>query len=336
MRRVALLLAIVATGVTAAMATPADSLASQDFIRPRWLREGDTVALVSPAGKLPKKIDTARIRERIEGWGLHVRFGRYCACREEPYFAARDSLRAADLQRMIDDPSIRAIIACRGGYGSVRLLPMVDLEPLRRDPKWIVGFSDITTLHLVLRRMGIESIHGPMPTGFRFEEDEEDSSESLREALFGQISRIDVAPHPLNCPGEARGRLAGGNLTVICAANGTPEALRCDGPTVLFIEEIGEFAYRIDRMMQSLERCGVLRQLRAVVVGHFTKTIGCEKFGVESAESILDAYLRPLGIPVVYGFPAGHDEPNRALYLGREVTVRVDEAGASLDFSPAN
>lgn len=122
----------------------------------------------------------------------------------------------------------------------------------------------------------------------------------------------------------------------IAAANGTPEALRCDGPTVLFIEEIGEFAYRIDRMMQSLERCGVLRQLRAVVVGHFTKTIGCEKFGVESAESILDAYLRPLGIPVVYGFPAGHDEPNRALYLGREVTVRVDEAGASLDFSPAN
>lgn len=334
MRRLILLSALLAL-LRVEAATP-DSPATQDFIRPRRLRKGDTVALVSPAGKLPKKIDTARIRERIEGWGLHVRFGQYCANREEPYFAARDSLRAADLQQMINDPSIRAVFACRGGYGSVRLLPLLDLEPLRRDPKWIVGFSDVTTLHLVLRRMGIESIHGPMPVGFRFEEDEEDSSESLREALFGETCRIEVGPHPLNCPGEARGRLAGGNLTVICAANGTPEALRCDGPTVLFIEEIGEFAYRIDRMMQSLERCGVLRQLRAVVVGHFTKTIGCEKFGVESAESILDAYLRPLGIPVVYGFPAGHDEPNRALYLGREVSVRVDESGASVDFSPAN
>ena len=311
----------------------ADSL---DFIRPRYLQPGDTVGIVSPAGKLPKKIDTAKIRERIEGWGLHVRFGSCCAHRGEPYFAAPDSLRAVDLQQMIDDRSIRAVIACRGGYGSVRLLPMVDLEPLRRDPKWIIGFSDITTLHLVLRRMGIESIHGPMPAGFLFgEEAKEDSSESLRRALFGETLRIETAPHPLNCPGEARGRLAGGNLTVICAANGTPEALQTDEPTVLFIEEIGEFAYRIDRMMQSLERCGILRNVQAVIVGHFTKTLGCEKFGVEDAESILDPYLRPLEIPVVYGFPAGHDEPNEALYLGRTVSVRVDASGASIDFSPA-
>ena len=323
--------------LTALFRAEARETDSTGFIRPRYLQPGDTVGLVSPAGKLPRKIDTAKIRKRIEGWDLHVRFGTFAAQREVPYFAANDAERADDLQRMIDDPSIRAIIACRGGYGSVRLLPLTDLSPLREDPKWIVGFSDITTLHLVLRRMGIESIHGPMPSGFRFDTatEEEDSSESLRKALFGETLRIEVGPHPLNCPGEARGRLAGGNLTVICAANGTPEALQTDSPTVLFIEEIGEFAYRIDRMMQSLARCGVLRNVQAVIVGHFTKTIGCDKFGVADAEAIVDPYLRPLGIPVVYGFPAGHDEPNWAIYLGREVTVRVDNAGATIDFYPA-
>ncbi len=307
---------------------------SLPFIRPPYLQAGDTVGIVAPAGKLPEKVDTAQIRHRFEEWGLHVRFGTCLNPDKKAYFAAPDSVRAAELQGMIDDPAVKAVIACRGGYGSVRLLPHLRLEALREHPKWIVGFSDITTLHLALRRLGIESIHGPMPGGFRFREDEEDSSESLREALFGEIRRIEVDPHPRNCYGEARGRLAGGNLTVICAANGTPEALRCDTPTILFIEEIGEFAYRIDRMMQSLERCGVLCNLQAVIVGHFTKTLGCDRFGVEEPESILESYLRPLGIPVVFGFPAGHDEPNLALYLGREITVCVDQTGARIDFEP--
>lgn len=314
---------------------------SPDFIRPPYLRTGDTVGLVSPAGKLHKKIDTARIRERIEAWGLHVRFGAFCANREEPYFAGTDRQRADDLQRMIDDPSVKAVIACRGGYGSVRLLPLVDLAGLRENPKWIVGFSDITTLHLVLRRMGIESIHGPMPSGFRIDEkerepDERDiSAESLRQALFGEIRRIEAEPHPLNCPGTARGRLAGGNLTVLCAANGTPEALDAATPTILFIEEIGEFAYRIDRMMQSLERNGTLRKVRAVLVGHLSKTIGCDKFGVPDAEAVIAPYVRDLGIPVIFGVAAGHEDPNLALYMGREVEVRVDGTGACIDFCPA-
>ena len=314
-------------------ARTADSL---DFIRPPYLQRGDTVGLVSPAGKLPEKIDTAKIRQRFEAWGLHPKFGAFCANRQEAYFAATDEQRAEDLQRMIDDPSVKAIIACRGGYGSVRLLPHVDFTPLRKDPKWVVGFSDITMLHLVLRRLGIESIHGSMPSGFRFKEDEEDdSAESLRKALFGETLRIEVGPHPLNCFGTASGRLAGGNLTVVATANGTPEALRTDTPTVLLIEEIGEFVYRIDRIMQSLERSGVLRNLRAVLIGHFTEIPGCRKFGVPDAETVVAEYLRSLGIPVVFGFPAGHDEPNLALYLGREIRVTVDETGASVDFRTA-
>lgn len=361
-------------------AQPTDST---DFICPPRLHEGDTVALIAPAGKLSERVDTARIRQRFAEWGLHVRFGTCLNPDKRAYFAAPDSVRARELQQAIDDPAVKAVIACRGGYGSVRLLGRLRLEALREHPKWIVGFSDITTLHLALRRLGIESIHGPMPGGFRFEEEgktggprkagpagttpagrsrttgtpnagpdsggrcserlaagrnpegperEGDSSESLRQALFGELRCIEAEPHPLNRPGEACGRLAGGNLTVICAANGTPEALQTQTPTILFLEEIGESAYRIDRMMQSLERCGVLRNLRGVVVGHFTRTTGCDRFGVEEPEALLDAYLRPLGIPVAYGFPAGHEEPNQALYLGREVRLKVGEEGVRLDF----
>lgn len=377
------LLPVLLSALLPAAAQPTDST---DFIRPPWLREGDTVAIVAPAGKLSERVDTARIRQRFGEWGLQVRFGTCQNPDKKAYFAAPDSVRAEELQRAIDDPSVKAVIACRGGYGSVRLLPRLRLEALRRHPKWIVGFSDITTLHLALRRLGIESIHGPMPGGFCFEEEgktgvarkavpaktassdrsrvtaepkagrslscrtterpargqgvggphaaepEGDSSESLREALFGEVHSIAAEPHPLNSPGEAHGRLAGGNLTVICAANGTPEALQADTPTILLIEEIGESAYRIDRMMQSLARCGVLERLRGVVVGHFTRTAGCERFGVEEPEALLDAYLRPLGIPVAYGFPVGHEEPNQALYLGREVRLEVGAEGARLDF----
>lgn len=380
--------AAVSAAIPEAIPAPVQPTDSADFIRPPWLHEGDTVALVTPAGKLSERVDTARIRQRFAEWGLYVRFGTCFNPDKKAYFAAPDSVRAEELQRAIDDPAVKAVIACRGGYGSVRLLERLRLEALRDHPKWIVGFSDITTLHLALRRLGIESIHGPMPGGFRFEEEgktgarkagaagtipagrsrataepkdkqagsrvatglpargrgtgkphaeepEGDSSESLRQALFGELRSIEAEPHPLNRPGEACGRLAGGNLTVICAANGTPEALQVQTPTILFLEEIGESAYRIDRMMQSLERCGVLRNLRGVVVGHFTRTAGCDRFGVEEPEALLDTYLRPLGIPVAYGFPAGHEEPNQALYLGGEVRLQVGAKEARLDFDDA-
>ncbi len=304
---------------------------STRFVRPPYLREGDTVGIVSPAGRLPLKADTAKVRERFEAWGLHVKFGAHYADQEQPYFAGTDAQRAEDLQRMVDDPSVKAVIAYRGGYGSVRLLPMLRLEKLQEHPKWIVGFSDITLLHLVLRRLGVESIHGAMPGSFVFDE-EDPSAESLRRALFGQTDSIAVPPHPLNCPGTASGRLAGGNLMQLCSALGTPEELEVDTPTVLFIEEIGEFVYRIDRMMQSLQRSGKLRNLKAVLVGHFSEMMGLKRFGVEDPYEVLDPYLRPLGIPVVYGFPAGHAAPNRSVYLGREVTVQVDETGVRLLF----
>ncbi|SEA37220.1 muramoyltetrapeptide carboxypeptidase [Alistipes timonensis JC136] len=309
---------------------------STGFLRPPYLHRGDTVGIVSPAGKLPLKTDTAKIRQRFESWGLHVKFGPHCADREQPYFAGTDEERAADLQAMIDDESVKAVIACRGGYGSVRLLPLVDLARLHERPKWVVGFSDITMLHLALRKLRIESIHGPMPAGFDFDGKEDPSAESLRQALFGETVCIEVEPHPLNQPGTASGHLSGGNLTVIRSADGTPEELTAEEPTVLLIEEVGEFVYRIDRLMQSLTRSGRLGSLKAILVGHFSDMVGMKKFGVADAYAIISSYTRPLGIPVVFGFPAGHAEPNLAVYLGRRVTVSVDDEGARVEFVPQN
>lgn len=301
-------------------------------VRPRYLQIGDTVGLVAPAGRLASWTDTARIRDRFASWGLYVKFSAHCCDDSEPYFSAPDAERAADLQEMLDDPSIRAVIACRGGYGSVRLLPWLHLEGLRGDPKWVVGFSDITTLHLALSHIGVESIHGTMPGSFRFHE-EDFSAESLRRALFGLTRRLDVPPHALNAAGRGCGRLVGGNLTVLCAACGTPEGLDFEEPTILFIEEVGEHAYRIDRMLQQLLRSGVLYNVQAVIVGDFTRTTGAEQFGVEDVCEVVASNLRMLGIPLLFGLPAGHDKLNAALYLGREVVVSVDEAGGHVIFA---
>lgn len=178
--------------------------ARTQFIRPPYLRPGDTVGIVTPARKLSEKADTAKVRERFESWGLKVKFGPHTADREQPYFAGTDAQRAADLQAMIDDPGVKAVVSFQGGYGSVRLLPLIDLSRLREHPKWVVGFSDVTMLHLALGRLGVESLHATMPGKFRFGSEETAdaivSDEALRSALLGLRQRIDTGPHPLNCP----------------------------------------------------------------------------------------------------------------------------------------
>ena len=162
------------------------------------------MGIVSPAGKLPLNTDTAKIRERFASWGLHVKFGVHCADREQPYFAGTDEERAADLQAMIDDPSVKAVIACRGGYGSVRLLPLADLARLREEPKWVVGFSDITMLHLALRKLRIESIHGPMPSGFRFDGEEDPRPNRCGRRCSAKRSASRSNPIPSTSPERPR------------------------------------------------------------------------------------------------------------------------------------
>lgn len=315
----------------------AHAASAQQFLRPPHLQRGDTVGIIAPARKLVAEPDTALVRARFESWGLHVKFGAHLTDRTQPYFAGTDVQRSADLQAMIDDRNIKAIICYQGGYGSVRLLPLVDFSPLRTHPKWLVGFSDITTLHLAFTHLGIESLHATMPGVFLFDKKETAagrvSDESLRRALFGEWSRIDLAPHPLNRQGVARGRLTGGNLTVFCAALATPETPDPDdAPTILFIEDVGEQLYRVDRMLQQLERSGWFKNCTAILVGHFSKMTGQQHFGIYDVDDLVGTYVRELGIPVVFGVEAGHEDPNMALFMGREITVRVDDDGACIEF----
>lgn len=313
---------------------PGFGLAKAPTIRPPYLHPGDTVGIVAPAGKLRQGADTAEVRRRIEAWGLKVRFGEHLLAGDSTdYLAGDDTLRAGDLQQMIDDPQVRAVIAFKGGYGSVRLLDLVDLRPLRRDPKWIVGFSDITMLHMALRELGVESLHATMPTCFAADSTCTDASaDSLRSALMGTFRRIELPPHPLDQPGTACGTIAGGNLTLVCSAIGTPEQIDMRRPTILLIEEVGESAYRLDRLMQQLLRSGMLERAEAILVGHLTDIKNIKSFRTEDAREIIARYTAPLGIPVVFGFPAGHEAPNLPVFMNREVCVTVDEWGSVVEF----
>lgn len=314
--------------------TPGFGLSKAPAIRPPYLHAGDTVGIVAPAGKLRQGADTAGVRRRIEAWGLKVRFGEHLLAGDDTdYLAGNDTLRAGDLQQMIDDPQIKAVIAFKGGYGSVRLLDLVDLRPLRRNPKWIVGFSDITMLHMALRELGVESLHATMPTCFETDSTSTDASaDSLRSALTGTFRRIELPPHPLDRPGTARGTIAGGNLTLICSAIGTPQQIDMRRPTILLIEEVGESAYRLDRLMQQLLRSGMLRQAEAILVGHLTGIENSKSFRAEDARQIVARYTTPLGIPVVFGFPAGHEAPNLPVFMNRKVRVTVGEQGSVVEF----
>ena len=187
------------------------------YLRPPFLRPGDTVSVVAVSSKLPKKVDTSFIRT-IASWGLTVKLGEHLFSRDSGWFAGTDRERAGDLQRALDDPSVRAVIFYKGGYGAVRTLDHLDLKVLRKHPKWLAGFSDVTVLHQALRKIGVESIHGTMPVLFRTDTLKTDTSAlSLRDALFGEIGGYRTPPHAYNRPGRAEGRLVGGNLSLIYA-----------------------------------------------------------------------------------------------------------------------
>lgn len=301
------------------------------YVRPPFLKEGDTVAVVAVSSKLPKRADTTFVR-KLEAWGLKVKVGEHLYCRNAGWFAGTDEQRAADLQRALNDTSVKAIIFYKGGYGAIRTLDYLDWSVLRDHPKWLAGFSDVTVLHQVMRRERIESIHGTMLSLFLSDTTKRDSSAlSLRDALFGRVERYHTAPSPYNRMGCATGRLVGGNLSILYALNNTDLDNHFEEPTVLFIEDVGENIYHIDRMMQNLLRSRKLARVRAIVVGYFNRMNSEREWGGD-AYMLINAYTSQLGIPVLFGFPAGHARPNLSLYLGRQVRVEVTDKGGELEF----
>ncbi len=298
------------------------------MVYPPQLKQGDSIALVAPAGKLvPGSI--AKAVEEATSWGLAVVPGRHVYARHNT-FAGTDAARLEDLQWALDDPGIKAVFCARGGYGVTRILDQIDFTLMTQQPKWIVGFSDITALHLYLQKLSLASVHGPMGTSLGRPEYEV-SSAALRKLLFGQ-----PVPDILGKGGRAgsgHGPITGGNLSLLVDSLGTANEIETAGK-VLFIEEIGEKTYRLDRMLHQLLRAGKLTNLAGLVLGHFTAIDdGDAPFGIPWQEVILEI-TGQFSYPVGFGFALGHEPQNMPVVMGGEYRLVVQDSQASLTWLP--
>ena len=290
------------------------------MICPSPLQPGDKIALISVAGKISREtVEKAAVLLEEEGFvtdiGAHA-FGVLNT------YAGTDQDRADDMQKAMDDIEVRAILFTRGGYGSLRTFMLLDWTEFHRHPKWLIGFSDITVFHSYLSMKGIASVHGVM-TSYFFENGERtDSLDKMLDLLRGKSPEYDLSPNLLNIPGTCHGELAGGNLSILFSLRGTPLDRALDGK-VLFIEDIQEFDYHIDRMMMNLKFGGLLSRLAGLIVGYFTETKSGETpYGQEAYEIIREA-VSGYGYPVVFGFPAGHELPDYPLLMGSEIHMDV-------------
>lgn len=300
------------------------------MITPAYLKQGDTVGIVATARKVtPAEIEPAV--KTIESWGLTVVCGMHLYA-EENQFAGSDELRTADIQQMLNNKDIKAIFCARGGYGTVRIIDKLDFSAFERHPKWIVGYSDITVLHShIHRHFGMETLHATMPLNFPADGSTLSAVEAMKKALFGETPDYQFNPGLLSRNGHARGLVIGGNLSILFSLSGTPSELETEGK-ILFIEDLDEYLYHIDRMMMNLKRGGKLDRLAGLVVGGLSQmrdnTI---PFG-KTAEEIIADSVKEYKYPVLCGFPAGHQNENLPLILGREAVLDVNTGAGSLTF----
>jgi muramoyltetrapeptide carboxypeptidase len=304
------------------------SIQPTSSIQPPYLKKGDKVAITCPAKKLPKPMTDAV--SLLQSWGLEVILGDTVNLSFHQ-FAGDDEQRAQDLQRFIDDDSIKAIIAARGGYGTVRMIDKVNFSRIAQNPKWVVGFSDITILHTHLyNNYNLQTIHGQMPVNIP--DASAKSLESLRKVLFGEEILYDFHSHALNRSGEAEGILIGGNLSLLVSASGSVSDIDYSGK-ILFIEDVGEYLYAIDRMIRMLDRAGKLKNLAGLIVGGFTEIKDNDiPFG-QTIEQIIMAVVGGYDYPLCFDFPAGHVPDNRALVLGKTIKLSVSEHKVAASYS---
>ncbi len=288
---------------------------------PSYLKKGDKVALIAPAAKITRDYINNAVK-LLNEWGLEVVIGKNIL-NANNYYAATDKLRADDLQHALDDPEIKAIICARGGYGTIRTMNKIVPGKFAQYPKWVVGFSDITVLHNYLQNtVNTESIHGTMPV--QFEKNDKHTLDSLKNALFGEKIYYRFATNSKSLLGNTSGILTGGNLSVIYSLSGTPWDIDTNNK-ILFIEDVDEYLYHIDRIMMNLSSRGKLKNIKGLIVGAMNMMKeGKTPYGI-SVEDIILEHLKPLSVPVAFDFPAGHGVKNHAFYLGRNIQLNIDK-----------
>ena len=295
------------------------------MIQPPFLTPGDTIYITAPA-KAIEETSVLAAKNTLETWGLNVRIAPHCLGRYH-YFSGSDEQRLADFQDGLDDPSIKAILCARGGYGCVRMVEALNWDAFKKHPTWIIGFSDVTVFHQQIHQLGIESIHGIMPLGFI--EGSDAAKETLKKSLFGESFTLEAAHVLGNIRGEARGNLVGGNMAIVTSLLGTSLSYSFKN-NILVLEDIGEHVYKIDRMLYSLRLAGVFQEIKGLVFGGFTDMEDTDvPFGKTIKDLILEQ-VQDLGIPVAFNLPFGHISDNQALVLGRSAILKVTETKTTL------
>lgn len=300
------------------------------MITPPKLKQGDTIGIVAPARKIEmNEIDSAI--KVFESWGLYITFGKNLF-KQHQQFSGTDKERAEDLQHMLDDPNIKAIICARGGYGTIKTLPYINFSRFIQNPKWIVGYSDITALHAHLNQnLGVKSIHGIMPLNFPTNGSENNATQSLKNTLFGSNNMYKFNRHPFNKTGVVKGKMVGGNLSVLYSITGTKYDLDTTHK-ILFLEDLDEYLYHIDRMMMNLKFGGKLEKLKGLIIGGMTNMNDNQiPYGKTAYEIIHDA-ISEYHLPVCYNFPAGHIENNYALVLGSKIELDISDKNSVVTF----
>ena len=296
--------------------------------KPAYLKAGDRVALISPS-YFTSTENVEKTAELLRSWGLEPVIGPNVGKEHLGKYAGTIEERLSDLRWALSDTSIKAIICNRGGYGTIQYLDQIPLSEWRAHPKWLVGFSDITTLHGLLTRAGVMSIHGAM-SSFLAKGGTDETSTLLRDLLMGTVPCYEVPAHPQNIEGRASGILVGGNICTFAPNIGSQADATLGRDLILFIEEVGESMHNIDRQFLILAMNGVLNRCKGVVLGEFTDC-GSE-FTYENVEEMLREYLIKYDIPLLCGFPGGHDDVNFPLVMGAPVTMEVRSDGATLRF----
>ena len=295
---------------------------------PPYLKKGDTIGIVCPSGTLLAK-KAATCISTLEAWGYKVKIGKTLGTQHH-YFSATDEARAADLQEMLDDKNVQAVLCGRGGYGMSRIIDLLDFKTFKKHPKWVIGFSDITLLHNhCTQALKIASLHAPMAGAFNNGQSNNEWVLSLKHALQGKKANYKAATHTYNRFGKATGKLVGGNLTLVAHAIGSVSGLQTKN-AILFLEDIGEYKYNIDRMMLQLKRSGMLKNLAGLVVGGFTQTKDSDPAFGATVYEIIEAAVAAYNYPVCYDFPVSHDKENYAIKHGMEYALEVTAKKVSL------
>ena len=305
------------------------SLQAQNPVKiPPYLKKGDTVGILATA----RKVDMAPLDPAIKllkSWGLNVVTGKTIGLDNNDQLAGADWQRATDFQQMLDDPSIKAIWSAKGGYGTVRMVDRIDFTKFKLHPKWIVGFSDLTVLHSHINNLDVATLHSI--ACISVSRATPDAIEGLRKGLFGGKIEYTIPAHAFNKTGKAHGELVGGNLSVLYSIMGSESEADYKGK-IIFIEDLDEYLYHIDRMMMNLKRNGYFKDVKGIIVGAMSKMRDNDIPWGHDALEIIQDITKEYKIPICFNFPAGHIQDNRALVFGKQITMEVTESGTKITF----